>query len=90
MGEGREEVTTEEEVVGVGDFEAAVGEETEEAAAGTTPFFWIGGLLDLDPNSSKIRDVCKKNFFFFFVCRQYLRSNKKEMIGKITIWSFFK
>lgn len=57
MGEGREEVTTEEEVVGVGDFEAAVGEETEEAAAGTTPFFWIGGLLDLDPNSSKIRDV---------------------------------
>ena len=49
VGEEPEGVTTEEEVVGVGDFEAAVGEETEVAAAGTTPFFWIGGLLDLDP-----------------------------------------
>lgn len=42
MGEEREGVTTAEEVEVVVDFEAAVGEETEEEAAGTTPLSLIG------------------------------------------------
>lgn len=53
MGEEREGVTTEEGEEEVEDFAAAVGVETEEAAAGTTPFFFIGVLLDLDPNRLK-------------------------------------
>lgn len=42
VGEEREGVTTAEEVEVVVDFEAAVGEETEEEAAGTTPLSLIG------------------------------------------------